>query len=70
MKKISLLIIAVGLLITVFTGFNYFTREKVVDIGDLKITAKKNHTLEWSPIIGVVTMVVGGGLYLASAKGK
>lgn len=70
MKKISLLIIAIGLLITVFTGFNYFTREKVVDIGDLKITAKKNHTVEWSPIAGVVMLIVGGGLYLVGSKEK
>lgn len=70
MKKISIVIIAIGLLITVFTGFNFITREKVVDIGDLEITANKNHTLEWSPIVGVVLIVVGGGLYLAGSKGK
>lgn len=70
MKKISILIMAIGLLITVFTGFNYITREKVVDIGDLEITANKNHTLEWSPIVGVVMIVVGGGLYLVGSKGK
>jgi len=70
MKKISLLIIAIGLLITVFTGFNYITREKVVDIGDLEITANKNHTLEWSPVVGVVMMVVGGVLYMGGSKGK
>lgn len=70
MKKISIVIIAIGLLISVFAGFNYVTKEKVVDIGDLEITADKNHTLEWSPIIGVVMIVVGGGLYLVSSKGK
>ena len=70
MKKISLFIIAIGLLITLFTGFNYITREKVVDIGDLEITANKNHTVAWSPIVGVVLMVVGGGLYLVGSKGK
>jgi hypothetical protein len=70
MKKISLFIIAIGLLITVFTGFTYMTREKVVDIGELEITANKNHTLEWSPIAGVVMIVVGGGLYLFGSKGK
>lgn len=70
MKKISLFIIAIGLLITLFTGFNYITREKVVDIGDLEITANKNHTVAWSPIVGVVLMVVGGGLYLVGPKGK
>lgn len=70
MKKISLLIIVVGLLLTLFSGFNYITREKVVDIGDLEITANKNHTLEWSPIAGVVMIAIGGALYFAGSKGK
>jgi len=70
MKKISIFIIAIGLLITLFTGFNYITREKVVDIGDLEITANKNHTVAWSPIVGVVLIVVGGGLYLVGPKGE
>ena len=70
MKKISIWIIAIGLLITVFTNFNFITRDKVVDIGDLEITTNKNHTLEWSPILGVVMIVVGGGLYLTGSKGK
>jgi hypothetical protein len=70
MKKLSLFIIAIGFLITIFTGFNYITREKVVDIGDLEITANKNHTIQWSPIIGVVLMVAGGGFYLFGPKVK
>jgi hypothetical protein len=36
----------------------------------LEITANKNHAIEWSPIVGVVMMVVGGGLYLFGSKGK
>jgi uncharacterized membrane protein YidH (DUF202 family) len=70
MKKIGILMIVIGLLISVFTGFNYITREKVVDLGDLEISANKNHTLEWSPIAGVVMIVVGVGLYLAGPKKK
>jgi len=42
-----------------FTGFNYVTREKVVDIGPLKIDKEKNHPVQWSPIIGVVLLVGG-----------
>jgi len=60
--------LAIGLLITVFTGLNFITKEKVVDVGALQITKDKNHSLSWSPLIGVATMVVGGAIYLFTPK--
>jgi hypothetical protein len=60
MKKVGIIIIAIGLLLTIFTAFTYFTKEKVVDIGKIEITANKPHHLSWSPLIGVAVMAVGG----------
>ena len=68
MKKIGLIILVVGVLITAVTGFTYVTREKVVDIGSLEITANKRHNLAWSPIVGLVVMAVGGVVYLVGEK--
>jgi hypothetical protein len=68
MKKIGLIIFAIGVLITAVTGFTYVTREKVVDIGSLEITANKRHNLAWSPIVGLVVMAVGGVVYLVGEK--
>lgn len=68
MKKIGIIIIAIGLVITIVTGFNYVTREKVVDIGELEISRNKNHKLNWSPVVGVVVMVIGGGFFLFGLK--
>lgn len=68
MKKIGLILIVIGLVTAVFTGFGFFTREKVVDIGDLEITANKRHDVEWSPILGLVTATVGAVLYFVGAR--
>jgi hypothetical protein len=70
MKKVGIIILAIGLIITVFTGFNFVTKKKVVDIGKLEITRDKNHALAWSPLIGVAVMVVGGAVVFYSAKRK
>jgi hypothetical protein len=70
MKKIGIVILFIGLLITIFAGFSFVTREKVVDLGSVEIMQNKKHTLSWSPIVGVVLMVIGGGVYLYGAKGK
>jgi len=49
-KIIGLVIIAIGLVMTLYTGFNYVTKEKVVDIGNIEITADKDHTASWSDL--------------------
>ena len=68
MKKTGIAIILLGLVLTIFTAFTFFTREKVVDIGDVHITAKKPHNLSWSPLIGVAVMGIGGAVLLVSSK--
>jgi hypothetical protein len=60
MKKVGIIIIILGLLLTIFTAFTFFTREKVVDIGEVHITANKKHNLRWSPLIGIAVMAIGG----------
>jgi len=67
-KTIGLTILIIGLLMSLYTGFNYVTREKVVDIGDIEITADKNHTASWSPFIGIGVMVIGGVVFLYGKK--
>jgi hypothetical protein len=68
MKRAGIAIIIVGLLFTIITGFKYFTREKVLDIGSLKITASEPHRVNWSPALGVGIMVVGGVVLLFGKK--
>jgi hypothetical protein len=60
MKKAGIIIIIIGLALTIFTAFTFFTREKVVDLGKIEITANKPHSLKWSPLVGLAVMGVGG----------
>jgi len=68
MKKAGIVIIIIGLLLTIITAFTFFTREKVVDIGNVEITANKRHHLKWSPLVGIAVMGVGGVVLLLSSK--
>ncbi len=68
MKKAGIFIILLGLGLTIFTAFTYFTREKVVDLGKVEITANKRHHLTWSPLIGIAVMGIGGVVLLLSSK--
>jgi hypothetical protein len=68
MKKIGILIIIIGLGLTIFTAFTVFTREKVVDIGDVHISRNKPHHLYWSPLLGIAVIGIGGAVYWMSSK--
>lgn len=68
-KTIGVVLIVIGLIMIIYTGFNYVTTEKVVDLGPIHINAEKNHPVQWSPIVGVV-LLVGGVVVVVTGKGK
>lgn len=68
-KTIGIVLIAIGILMSIYTGFNYVTTEKVVDIGPIEINAEKNHPVQWTPIIGVL-IIVGGIIVIAKSTAK
>jgi len=70
MKKAGIIIIILGLILTIFTAVTIFTREKVVDLGAIKITRDKPHKYNWSPLIGLGVMGVGGILFIMDSKSR
>ena len=68
MKKIGIIIIAIGLILTTFSIFTIFTKETVVAMGEMEITRNKPHRLNLSPIIGIVVIGVGGVVIWQSSK--
>jgi len=68
MKKPGIIILILGLILTIFTTVTFFTREKVVDLGNIEINANKRHHLSWSPLIGIAVMAVGGVMLLVPFK--
>ena len=67
-KTIGIIIMVIGLVMTLYTGFNYVTREKVADIGNIEITADKDNTVSWGPFLGIGVIVIGGVVFLAGRK--
>jgi len=59
MKMLGILLIAIGIVAFAYQGINYTTREKVVDIGPIHMTADKTRTLPLGPIVGAVALAGG-----------
>jgi hypothetical protein len=68
MKKAGIFIIILGLGLTIFTAITFFTREKVAEIGTVEITRNEPHHLNWSPLIGIAVMGIGGIVLWQSHK--
>jgi hypothetical protein len=68
MKKFGILLVIIGLALTIITAVTFFTKEKVVDIGEVVITRNKPHHLNWSPLVGIAVIGVGGIVILVSSK--
>ncbi len=70
MKTAGIVILVLGLLMTIYTGVTYVTRDKVVDVGPLEIMADREHAINWQPYIGVGLMVIGATALLFGKKGS
>lgn len=62
MKKLGIVLIVIGLLMTVITGFNVVTKKKVVDLGKLEINKEEKTPFYWSPVLGLI--LLGSGVII------
>ncbi len=66
-KTIGIILIAAGALMMLYTGFNYVTTEKVVDLGPIQINKEKQHSVKWPSILGGI-IVIGGIMIIVLGK--
>lgn len=68
LKNLGIGMVIIGIIMIVYTGFNYVTTEKVVDFGPIQVNKEVNHPINWSPIVGIVLAVGGVVLIITSNK--
>ncbi len=65
---LAILLIALGIVAFGYQGITYTTKEKVVDLGPLQMTAETEKTLPLPPIVGAIALVGGIVLLVAGKK--
>lgn len=61
-------LIILGIMMVAYTGIDFITKKRVVDIGPIKIDKEENHPIQWSPVVGVVLIIGGIGLAVRGRK--
>ena len=65
---IGIVLIIIGIIAFAYQGITFTTREKVVDIGSIHMTADKERTLPIPPIVGGISIVGGIVLVILGKK--
>ena len=66
---LGIILIVVGFVAFAYQGITYTTREKVVDLGPVHMTADRTRTLPLPPIVGARALV-GGVVLLVMGRKK
>lgn len=66
-RTVGIVLIALGTIMLVWTGFTYTKKEKIVDAGPIQISADREKSVNWPPYAGGI-LLVGGIIIFATAR--
>ena len=58
-KAVGFILIVIGIIMIAYTGFDFVTTKKVVDLGPVQINKQTDHPVRWSTIVGVALLGTG-----------
>ena len=65
---VGVVLIVLGLVALAYQGITYTTKEKVVDLGPLKVETEKERTIPLPPVVGAVAIVAGLALVVLARR--
>ena len=65
---LGIILIVIGVIAFAYQGITYTTRDKVVDLGPIQMTAEKTKTIPLPPLVGGIALVGGIVLLVVGSK--
>ena len=65
---VGVILIVLGIVALAYQGITYTTKEKVVDLGPLKVETEKEKTVPLPPLLGVLAVGAGVVLVVVGAR--
>ena len=65
---IGVVLIVLGVIALAYQGITYTTHEKVLEVGPLKATAEKKHTIPLPPVLGGLALGAGVVLVIVGSR--
>jgi uncharacterized membrane protein len=67
-KNAGIILIVIGILMLIWTGFTYTKKEKLIDAGPIQVSADRKKSVNWPPYVGGVVLIAGVIVFLGSKK--
>ncbi|MFD0941150.1 hypothetical protein [Pedobacter boryungensis] len=67
-RTLSIILIVLGIILLIWTGFTYTKREKVIDAGPIQVSADKEKSVNWPPYVGGIVLIAGVIIFVSSKK--
>lgn len=68
MRTFGIVLIIAGILMMIFTGINFTTEKKVVDVGPVEINKEEDKRIGWPTYAGGIVAVIGVVMVVAGKK--
>lgn len=68
MKLAGIVLIVLAVLALTYHGIRYIDRDKLIDIGPVKVTTSVKKTIPVPPLVAALALIAGIGLVLADRK--
>ncbi len=66
-RTIGSIMIVLGIVMLIWTGFTYTKKEKVIDTGSIQVSADRQKMVSWPSYTGAI-LLIGGIVVLVTAK--
>ena len=67
-RTIGIIMIVLGVVLFIWTGFTYTKTEKIIDAGPIQVSADREKSVNWPPYAGGIMLVAGIVLFLGAKK--
>ena len=64
----AIALIAIGIIAFAYQGIRYTSRDNVIDLGPLHVTAERTHTLPLPPVVGAIALAAGLALLFMNGR--
>jgi uncharacterized protein (UPF0333 family) len=68
MRILGIILIIAGIAMFFFSGFNFTTKEKVIDAGPIQVSADKQNSVAWPSYAGGIVVVAGIVVFILGKK--
>ena len=67
-KTAGLILVILGAILLIWTGFTYTKKEKIIDAGPIQVSADKQKSVNWPPYAGGIVLLAGVIILVSSNK--